>query len=201
MITPDIAAAIAKAQARALGAQAKAPGAQANAGSAAAASNPKSAAAAAAAAAVAARLSSSFPGAAPKKTTLPAPQQFAAAPQTLPAPSVVAAAPQTLPAPNTVAAAPTPVAAAPNVVPAAITGQISSAPTSSFKRRPDNWPPVSLARFGVLIHGQQATPAIANPSPDRVNPRPNPRPNPSPNAASTLGHGGQLRTLTRGTWP
>ena len=159
MITPDIAAAIAKAQARALGAQAKAPGAQANAGSAAAASNPKSAAAAAAAAAVAARLSSSFPGAAPKKTTLPAPQQFAAAPQTLPAPT---AAPQTLPAPNTVAAAPTPVAAAaPNVVPAAITGQISSAPTSSFKRRPDNWPPVGLARFGVLIHGQQATPAIA----------------------------------------
>jgi len=158
MITPDIAAAIAKAQARALGAQAKAPGAQANAGSPAAASNPKSAAAAAAAAAVAARLSSSFPGAAPKKTTLPAPQQFAAAPQTLPAPTV---APQTLPAPNIVAAAPTPVAAAPNVVPAAITGQISSAPTSSFKRRPDNWPPVSLARFGVLIHGQQATPAIA----------------------------------------
>ena len=167
MITPDIAAAIAKAQARALGAQAKAPGAQANAGSAAAASNPKSAAAAAAAAAVAARLSSSFPGAAPKKTTLPAPQQFAAAPQTLPAPTAApqtlpapTAAPQTLPAPNTVAAAPTPVAAAPNVVPAAITGQISSAPTSSFKRRPDNWPPVSLARFGVLIHGQQATPAI-----------------------------------------
>jgi hypothetical protein len=153
MITPDIAAAIAKAQARALGAQAKAPGAQAIAGNAAPASNPKSAAAAAAAAAVAARLSSSFPGAAPKKTTLPAPQQFAAAPQTLPAPSVIAAAPQRLPAP-------TPVAAAPNVVPAAITGQISSAPTSSFKQRPDNWPPVGLARFGVLIHGQQATPGI-----------------------------------------
>ena len=154
MITPDIAAAIAKAQARALGAQAKAPGAQANAGNAAPASNPKSAAAAAAAAAVAARLSSSFPGAAPKKTTLPAPQQFAAAPQMLPAPSVITAAPQRLPAP-------TPVAAAPNVVPAAITGQISSAPTSSFKQRPDNWPPVGLARFGVLIHGQQATPGIA----------------------------------------
>ena len=127
MITPEMAALIAKTQARALAGQP-------NAGGASPAGNPKSAAAAAAAA-VAARLSSSFPSAAPRQmTTLPAPQQLAAAPQML---------------------------AAPHLVAAAITGQISSAPTSSFKRRPDNWPPVSYARFGVMINGQQATPGMA----------------------------------------
>jgi hypothetical protein len=147
MITPEMAALIAKTQARALAGQP-------NAGGASPAVNPKSAAAAAAAA-VAARLSSSFPSAAPRQmTTLPAPQQFAAAPSAVPRQMT------TLPAPPQLVAAPQ-MLAAPHVVAAAVTGQISSAPTSSFKRRPDNWPPVGFARFGVLINGQQATPGMA----------------------------------------
>jgi len=66
----------------------------------------------------------------------------------------------TLQAPQQLVAAPQ-MLAAPHLVAAAITGQISSAPTSSFKRRPDNWPPISYPRFGVMINGQQVTPGMA----------------------------------------